>query len=238
VKSGKENMARSTDLDKLVPTSGNDDGVLGVGAEANARSPLGVALIGDGVLAVTEGVPELDGSVTRTGNNLAVVGREADREDVVGVADESSSGGTSSKLPETQSLVPRGRQSVGTVRRDNTVGDDVRVAVERSLGVAVLGLIAGEVPDDQGLVSGSRQEHVGVLHGGSQASDPAIVALEGSLQDQLFGHFCGDEAMQRIKVREGEEREKSKAALQNLGRVGWEGGCESYLPFFFVWVKN
>jgi hypothetical protein len=119
VKSGKENMARSTDLDKLVPTSGNDDGVLGVGAEANARSPLGVALIGDGVLAVTEGVPELDGSVTRTGNNLAVVGREADREDVVGVADESSSGGTSSKLPETQSLVPRGRQSVGTVRRDN-----------------------------------------------------------------------------------------------------------------------
>jgi hypothetical protein len=41
------------------------------------------------------------------------------------------------------------------------------------------------------------------------------VALEGSLQDQLFGHACGDEAMQRIKVREGEEREKSKAALQN-----------------------
>jgi hypothetical protein len=37
----------------------------------------------------------------------------------------------------------------------------VGVAVERSLGVAVLGLIAGEVPDDQGLVSGSRQEHVG-----------------------------------------------------------------------------
>ena len=43
------------------------------------------------------------------------------------------------------------------------------------------------------------------------------MALEGSLQDQLFGHACGDEAMQRIKVREGEEREKSKALLQNLG---------------------
>jgi hypothetical protein len=33
--------------------------------------------------------------------------------------------------------------------------------VERSLGVAVLGLVAGEVPDDQGLVSATRQEHVG-----------------------------------------------------------------------------
>lgn len=33
--------------------------------------------------------------------------------------------------------------------------------MERSLGVTVLGLIASEVPDDQGLVSGSRQEHVG-----------------------------------------------------------------------------
>lgn len=33
--------------------------------------------------------------------------------------------------------------------------------MKRSLRVTVLGLIAGEVPDDQGLVSGSRQEHVG-----------------------------------------------------------------------------
>lgn len=63
------------------------------------------------------------------------------------------------------------------------------------------------------------------------------MALESALEDQLFGHFCGDEAMQRIKVREGEEREKSKAALQNLGRVGWEGGCESHLPFFLCGLK-
>ena len=37
----------------------------------------------------------------------------------------------------------------------------MRVAVERSLGVAVLGLVTSEVPDDQSLVSGSGQEHVG-----------------------------------------------------------------------------
>jgi hypothetical protein len=37
----------------------------------------------------------------------------------------------------------------------------VRVAVERSLGVAVGGLVAGQVPDDKSLVTRTRQEHVG-----------------------------------------------------------------------------
>ena len=41
------------------------------------------------------------------------------------------------QLPETEGLVPGGGQSVGTVGGDDAVGDDVRVAVERSLGVAV-----------------------------------------------------------------------------------------------------
>jgi hypothetical protein len=37
----------------------------------------------------------------------------------------------------------------------------VGVTLERSLGVAVLGLVAGEVPDDQGLVSRGGEQHVG-----------------------------------------------------------------------------
>lgn len=78
-----------------------------------------MALIGDGVLAVTEGVPELDGAVAGAGDNLAVVRREGDGKDVVGMAHKAAGGGTRGKLPETQSLVPRGRQSVGTVGRDN-----------------------------------------------------------------------------------------------------------------------
>lgn len=44
-----------------------------------------------------------------------------------------------------------------------TVGDNVGVTVQRSLGVTVLGLVAGEVPDDQGLVTRTRQEHVGAI---------------------------------------------------------------------------
>lgn len=95
-----------THLDKLVPASRDNDGVLGVGREAHARDPLGVTLVGDGVLAVTECVPELDGSVARAGDDLAVIGGEGDGEDVVGVADEAAGGDTGGELPQAQSLVP------------------------------------------------------------------------------------------------------------------------------------
>ena len=33
--------------------------------------------------------------------------------------------------------------------------------MERALGVAVLGLVTGEVPDDQSLVTAAREKHVG-----------------------------------------------------------------------------
>lgn len=108
-----------TDLDELVPSGGDDDWVLWVWAEANAGNPLGVTLLGDGELAVTKGVPELDGAVTGTRDNLSVVGGERDREDIVGVADESAGGGAGRKLPEAEGLIPGGRESVSTIGGDN-----------------------------------------------------------------------------------------------------------------------
>lgn len=45
-----------------------------------------------------------------------------------------------------------------------TVRDNVRVTVEAALGVAVRGLVARQVPDDQSLVARGRQEHVGAEH--------------------------------------------------------------------------
>jgi hypothetical protein len=65
-----------------------------------------VALLGDGELAVTKGVPELDGAVAGSGDNLSVVGGEGDGEDVVVVSDEASGGSSGGKLPEAESLVP------------------------------------------------------------------------------------------------------------------------------------
>lgn len=56
---------------QLVPTTGHDDGVGGHGGEAHTGHPLGVALgLTDGVLALAQGVPQLDGLVTGTGDNL------------------------------------------------------------------------------------------------------------------------------------------------------------------------
>lgn len=110
---------KETYLDKLVPARGDNDGVLGVGRETDARDPLGVALVGDGELAVTESVPQLDGAVTGAGDDLAVVGGEGDGQDVVVVADEAAGGGAGGQLPESQGLVPRGGQSVGAVGGDD-----------------------------------------------------------------------------------------------------------------------
>jgi hypothetical protein len=109
----------TTHLDELVPTGRDDDGVLGVGGKAHAGDPLGVALVGDGVLAVAKRVPKLDGPVARAGDDLAVVGGEGDGKDIVGVADEAAGGDAGGELPETQSLVPRGREGVGAVRGDD-----------------------------------------------------------------------------------------------------------------------
>jgi hypothetical protein len=110
---------KCTYLDQLVPTGRHNDGVLGVRAEPHAGHPLGVALVGDGVLAVTERVPELDGSVARAGDDLAVVGREGDGEHVVGVADEAAGRHACGELPETERLVPGCREGVGAVGGDN-----------------------------------------------------------------------------------------------------------------------
>jgi len=106
-------------LDKLVPSGADNDRVLRVRAESYARDPIGVSLIGDSELAVTKSVPELDGAIAGSGNDLSVVGGEGDGQNIVGVANKSSGGGTGGELPEAESLVPRGGKSIGTVGRDN-----------------------------------------------------------------------------------------------------------------------
>lgn len=185
-----------------------------------------MSLLGDGELAVSKGVPQLDGPVAGSRDNLSVVGREGNGEDVVGVSHESASGGTGGQLPEAESLVPGGGKGVCTVRRDNldsvsaqefptnaqfpscqrlgttyTVGDDVRVAVQRALGVTVGRLIAGQVPDDEGLVARTRQQHIGVLQRGREGGNPSAVALKGTLENELFRHDEGSFGRCSIDLR-------------------------------------
>jgi hypothetical protein len=147
-------------LDKLVPTAGHNDGVGGVGGEANARDPLGVVVLGDGVLALSKDVPQLDGLVARSRHDLAVVGREGNRQDIASVADETASAVSSGNLPQTQSLIPRARQSELTIGRDGNIRHEVRVSTESTEGNTIVGVIASKLPDDDGLVYslGSRKQ--------------------------------------------------------------------------------
>ena len=63
-------------LDILVPAGGDNHRVAGVGREANARDPVGVAVLADVEFALAEGVPQLDGTIAGARHDLAVVGRE------------------------------------------------------------------------------------------------------------------------------------------------------------------
>jgi hypothetical protein len=71
-------VSRQTHLDDLVPAGRDDDGDDGVGRESDARDPLRVAVLGDVELALAEGVPQLDGAVTRGRDDLSVVGGKGD----------------------------------------------------------------------------------------------------------------------------------------------------------------
>jgi len=82
------------DLDQLVPTRANNDWVLRVWAESDTRNPLRVTLLSDGEFAVSKGVPEFDGTVAGSRNDLSVVCGEGNGENIVGVADKSAGGGT------------------------------------------------------------------------------------------------------------------------------------------------
>jgi len=74
-----------------------------------------MALIGDGKLAVAQSVPKLDSAVAGTRDNLTIVGREGDREDVVAVAYEATGCSTSCEFPQAEGLIPGGREGVGAV---------------------------------------------------------------------------------------------------------------------------
>jgi len=82
--------------------------------------------------------------------------------------------------------------------------------VQGALGVAVRGLVAGQVPHDERFVARAGEEHVragmllacvsskldaagccSLLERGRQGRDPAGVALEGAAEDELLSHGCG-----------------------------------------------
>lgn len=100
-------VAKAPHLHELVPSARNDDGGLSVGAETDAANPLSVTSLLKGVLALTENVPQLDGLVAGSRDNLAVVRGESNREHILLVTNEATGGGSGVDVPQTEHAILR-----------------------------------------------------------------------------------------------------------------------------------
>jgi len=177
------------DLNQFIPSSRDNHGVLRVWRETDAGNPVGMSLVSDGELAVTKGVPELNGTVPRPRHDLTVIGGKRNTQDIVVVANKAAGGLTGGEFPQTEGPVPRGRESIRAVGRDDTIRNNMRVTLEASLRNTVANIVASKIPDDQSLIARSGQEHVGVLEGSSKGRDPVAMPFKGSTQNHLFSHF-------------------------------------------------
>lgn len=165
---------KCTYLNRLVPACGVDNGVLGWGT-FNGGNPVLVGL--QGLDTVTKSVPDLDGLVSGSRNELSDSTRDGDGHDITVVAVESGDTFTVRDLPQSQGLIPGTRKSVSSIWGQLTVLDNVGVTSQGLLGDTVLVFVSGQLPDDQGLVSGSRQQEVWVCWTGGKGGDPTVVAL-------------------------------------------------------------
>ena len=183
-------VAQIPNLDSLIPRRRDNGGLTRAGTEPNTANPIGVSItILNGVLALTEGVPELDSTVTGSRNDLTVVDRESDGENVLGVTDEPASGGTGGEIPETELAVPGTGKSELTVGGEDDVFDEVGVAPEAAVGDTVGLVLLGEVPDDDGFVAGGGDDHVGVVDRTGDGGDHVGVGVHGASETHLITHI-------------------------------------------------
>jgi hypothetical protein len=99
-------VAERPNLDKLIPTSRNNDWGSWGRRESDAGNPFGVSIFNDGEFAFTEGVPQLNSAITRSRDNLTVVSTESNREDILGVSNEAAGANTRVDVPETKGVIP------------------------------------------------------------------------------------------------------------------------------------
>lgn len=102
-------------LDGLVPATGNDQRSGGVRGKFNRANPFSVSVrvlsSPNGELAFSEGIPQLDGFVSRSGNNLTIVSRESNAENILGVSGENAGSFSVVQIPQSKGSIPRTRES-------------------------------------------------------------------------------------------------------------------------------
>ncbi len=170
------------DLDEAVPPARHDERYALARAESDAGHPLGMSLAvgADGVLALPEGIPKLDGAIATAAHDLAIVDAERHAEHVLGMSHEAAGGTAGVDLPKSEGAVPAAGEGELSVGANDDVAHEVRVSPEGALGVSVgivlAGTGVGETPDHDGLVAGSGQHEVGILGRGGDGRDPIAMA--------------------------------------------------------------
>jgi len=146
-----------------------------------------VTSVSQSVLALSKSIPELDGLVARTRDDLTVVSRESNREDISLMSDESASGESSVEIPETEGTVPRARKGELTVTANDDVLDEVVVSLQTAdRDGIVAGILTSDLREEEGTVTrssenGLRSSATRVSNGGSgNSSHPAVVALNNT----------------------------------------------------------
>jgi len=176
-----EFVAQAPDLDDLVPASGDDGRLIDVWRELDAGNPISVSIVDDD-LALTESVPQADGLVARTRDDLSVVGGEGNAQDVLGVSNETSVSLGLVQIPQSDGGIPRSRQGEVTILGDDNVLNIVVVATKSTVGITIFGvwtfsISTSDVPLDDSLISGRGQNHVRRLVSGGNACDPIAMAF-------------------------------------------------------------
>ena len=184
-------------LHDLVVTAGNHARtLLDVGHEADAAHPIVVALLVQSVLALAQGVPQLDGAVATSREDQTVVGAHAHGEHVLGVSGHGLDRNTGLNVPETDGAIPGGSEGVEAVEGEADILNDVGVSLQRSLGHSAIhdeGRIIDhftslEVPNHAGMIARSRHEGVISSRRSADGSNPSVVATEASLKVELSRH--------------------------------------------------
>lgn len=72
------------------------------------------------------------------------------------------------------------------------------MALEAALGVTVGLLVAGKVPDDQGLVATAREQHVGAIDGEKKTCQKPIVQYQPSPASNFFCSYFSREVAKLV----------------------------------------
>ncbi len=145
-------MGGKTHLDKLVTARRDNDRSRWVRGETDLGNPFSVTIFNQIVSAFTKSVPQLDGLIHSTGNDLTVIRGEGDGKNRVGVTDKTTDGLARVQVPKTQSLVPGSRETELTIRGHGDVGNKVVVTGHGATSNSELVVTAGDLPGDQSLV--------------------------------------------------------------------------------------